>query len=391
MRSGRTPGLSIVRCVVEQAKRFTKGILQAKLSWAAYFRGQWSEPQSTQLDESIQVVVPNAGLDTNNVFIHITKETAAPGEEPTDSAIRIHLSGPNFSNRGEVSPYSLFLDADSCHPVTNSKDQVVEFNCDNTGYRLFSKNSPPTVIGRSNAPEYTYRLATAEINLRKGSQSLDLDVDEYASLLITGDRPSTVRISTPHILEKGLDFHLQVCPRGADLRPGERESPLSPFFYWDEEHLFFARPFAEPRLVTEHEEDLNRDLSPWSFDQKAPELVEQQPDKEPFVNVVYEPPPELDIPLDIPGGLSEESNYGTRDGIDWMLNPATVLDYQGCAIGEHGGVEYADGLERWSHTDDGQVVIGKEGLSPKAAARLGTVLSDKGWLNAMSGSHRNHY
>lgn len=388
-------------CVVEQGKRFTHGVVQAKLSWAEYFQGQWSEPESSELDESISAVVPEGGLDRKDVFIHATKEIESDGELKKDRAVRVHLDGHRFSDREFVWKQDLSPDEVDAGGWEYALFFALYYR-DKTAFRLFSKNSAPTVIGRLETPEYPYRLNDPKINVYKGSGGLSLDVDlgvNGSCAVTTGQNPSTVCVPTAHILKKGAEYSLQVCPRGAEFRYGERESILSPFFYWDQEHLFFARPYAELRLVPTQSGSDQGD--PWNHNhwdpdnEESSELVEPEPEGPLGFDVLPQQPPEfdmseLDIPYDIlpyPPYLSEESKFDMPKGIDWLRNGETVLDFQGYAIGRQGGVDPSDVVKQSSKVDVGPVVFGKEGLSRSAAVELQAALGNEAWRSPVPNYH----
>jgi hypothetical protein len=266
--------------------------VEVRLNWTACVDGTWTAPSAGPPFTTIEQNV-TATFDRKSVPIFVSKEKRADGSE---GAVRIHVGG-----------------------------QVQKM------FRMATKNSPPTVVDDSEqAPRSYYNADGWDATMRRGDAPLSIYYPEKVD-----QDAATGRTETTNLRQQILG----AMPEGAfDLLLGDSSlrlprpdlAPLAgPFFYEDDTNAFFVAPEVhedtfdiwEKWVVEDPGEVVDLGSIPdwWA----AVNLSAHVPHKEPD-------PPDREDPW---------KKFEVENPTDWLTNPATILQWGGSFVGEHGGVD----------------------------------------------------
>lgn len=308
--------------------------VEVQLNWTEYFQGQWTTRTSSGFGEPIVALV-DRDFNPSNVFIHVTKEY----ERGEERGARIHLSGANFTypvptkieweeinpdvgaNLGEGFNFGdIFRGANPSSPKGAYRNL--------TSFRIISKNSPPSVIGRSEPPVLPY--TKGEVNATRYEVSGPLQVIFSNSINLETGEPLISNLQPQTILGKGHKFSLLACSEFSKLTPEDTGILVGPIFYQDAQNTFFIEPILTEEILPAWPDyvlpstpplDLNFDDDWWErlpLDPRVPIL------------------PDFNIPgwLD---PIDPTARFGIETQFDWATDPSTLILFDEGLVGQGGG------------------------------------------------------
>ncbi|MEQ1844079.1 MAG: neuraminidase-like domain-containing protein [Nitrospira sp.] len=266
--------------------------VDVQLHWSEYLQGEWSTRESGGFSTSIRKTVSNP-FDPRSVFVHVSKEYDPDGEE---RGVYVHLAG--------------------------QLDRVI-----NQAFYLAGRNSTPEVKdygAASNGPMPGNPYSSANdplANRYSGSGEFKVSFQER----ITTEPGKTPSKANPSILQQGGGYTLLPCDNNLTaLGVGEIASLMKPVFYQDNAHTLFVEPNVTERTIEEWQEWVTRTPQPepgWGIPDRWKDIV-----------VIPEKPWKGPIPYPIdPGSL-----INPILDRDWLVNPATALEFDGVLIGPAG-------------------------------------------------------
>ncbi|MES2936801.1 MAG: neuraminidase-like domain-containing protein [Pseudomonadota bacterium] len=299
--------------------------MQAQLHWSEYMKGEWKTPESGEVDPpDAQKLTASFSVPARQVFVHVTKEPYEDGEE---RGVLVHLSWPF-----------------------------------NQAFHLAGRNSVPEKAAYATMPTHLYQpnygLGGVEATRYLGDGTFKVI---YVSKVRTGPNNAVTQVmETPDILKPAGTFKLLPCDNNftalgvpetayqnavnpaavkAQLEKGIAEiaALTKPLFFQDNRHTFFIEPSVTERTIEEWEEwvtstpqpaDPGWQLPDWWKDIVAiPEVPWRKPDGGP---VMFDP----------------GSVINPQPGLDWLVNPGSVLKYGETLVGPGGysGVAVGDRL-----------------------------------------------
>jgi hypothetical protein len=275
--------------------------VEAQLHWSEYLQGKWSTRKSGGFNmPDSRKIKANVSTDPRNVFIHVSKEPYENGEE---RGVYINLSWPF-----------------------------------NQAFYLAGRNSNPERAGYSSKPGNPYSPNVISATRYSGNGAFKVT---FGRRITTEDNKWPVELyETPDILGGSYagDYTLLPCDNDISLIDPEIASLVKPLFYQDNSNTLFIEPNVEEQTIEEWQEWVTRTPKPkpdWVLPERWKDFVK------PMV-----PKPKLPIPVD-PGDpvwhlpLEEESLVEMQHSQDWLVNPATRLQFDGEIIGSAGRTELA--------------------------------------------------
>ena len=303
--------------------------IDMQLHWSEYLQGEWSTSESGSLvpvtrtilrpirrgnkthfvPHTVSLTVPR-DFDFKSVFIHVSKEQLGDGEE---GGVFIHLGGTI-----------------------------------NQSFYLAGRNSVPQKAKYSQpASPYTADIVSATRFSDVGA--LKVSFQER----ITTEPGKTPPKATPSILQQGGAYTVLPCDNNltvlgvsedafqnaansAEVQAamesgiGEIVSLMKPVFYQDDTHTLFVEPEVTERTIEEWQEWVTRAPQP------EPDWV--KPDWWKDIMVVSALPSKRSIPGFVLTGVLFDpgSLISPRSQFDWLVNPATALEFDGALIGPSG-------------------------------------------------------
>jgi hypothetical protein len=334
--------------------------VEVQLHWSEYLEGEWSTPESSAFIPVMAMIRipphwerPRVG-DTRPVtsegYVWVEAiESAAP--------LRVPLS---FNYK------SVFIHV-SKEPYENGEERGVYIHLGggiNQAFYLSGRNSAPRQAGYAPKPDNPYSTANEPLATRySGSGELKVSLQER----ITTEPGKTPPKANPSILQQGGAYTLLPCDNNLttlgvseeasqnaatvaaitaamESGVGEIASLMKPVFYQDNAHTFFVEPEVRERTIEEWQEWVTRTPQP------EPDWV--KPDWWKDLVVI----PGLPSKERIPGPrdpwrlpVDSRSLMSPKRDLDWLVNPATALEFDGVLIGPAG----RPGLE--IHRPDGSV------------------------------------
>ncbi|MBX6421974.1 neuraminidase-like domain-containing protein [Thermosulfurimonas sp. F29] len=302
--------------------------LHAQLHWSIYDKGKWSAPQVSGFealkDENDNPVKIPQDFDPKNIFVWIYKE-----EKKDEEGNKVE--GGVYVNLGYFQNSFYLISRNSPPSIKRGMDLVFPY------YNLFRK-----------IPSQTKWMTSGDLTLDHPESKGPLSVDMVYS-------------STP-ILDLDNDKNYTLL----FLNNLKQEALFStPFFYQDDEHTFFVEPgYEEPQIPA---------WERW-VEGLVPPVIERFRDleKEAAINSFIPIPEKAIPPIDKPP-IDPRSRFRIKEPRDWLIKPATVLDFRGIPIGERGKV-FAE-LGRTGIRERGINLIGHEGLIGSGFTHLRSQLS----------------
>ena len=287
-------------------------IVDVQLHWSEYLQGAWSTRESGSVSPVISKIVP-ANFSPSSVFIHVSKKyDPADG---TELGVFIHMGGDI-----------------------------------NRAFYLAGRNSAPESKAYGSKPNNPFNSANSEIaNRYSGSGRLKVSFQEK----ITTEPGKTPPKANPSILRQGGAYTLLPCDNNLVLGIseeayrqaedpaaveaaikrglGEIASLIKPVFYQDNAHTLFIEPNVTERTIEEWQEWVTRTPQP-EPDWRVPNWWQD-------IVVIPEIPRKLPIPE--PGDpwlgpIDPGSLINPVPVHDWLVNPATTLEFDGVLIGPAG-------------------------------------------------------
>ena len=314
--TGTLTNLTFSAVMADLKSAIAKKQVDVQLHWSEYLQGEWTTRESGDFS-TISVLVVNP-FDPKSVFTHVSKEDEA-GEE---RGVYIHLGGAI-----------------------------------NHSFHLAGRNSMPEKKNynenglRGNSPINPYTSANTEhANRYSGSGELRVSIQER----ITTEPGKTPPKANPSILQEGSDYTLLPCDNnltalGAlkeayrnaanpdavqaaiESGIGEIAALIKPVFYQDNAHTLFVEPSVTERTIEEWQDWVTRTPQP------EPEL--RGPEWWREIVVLQEAPRKGPIPDPRdPKALliDQESLINPVPEHDWLVNPVTLVEYEGVLIGSIG-------------------------------------------------------
>ncbi|MCI0721217.1 MAG: peptidoglycan-binding protein [Acidobacteria bacterium] len=297
--------------------------VEVQLNWSEYFQGGWTTRESSGFGDPIRVNV-SSDFNSRSVFIYVNKEYEG-GEE---RAVKINLSG--------------------------AIDRA---------FRVVSKNSQPEPDFNVYLLDLPYPHADRRVTRYMGSGLLEVDFIERIKTE-DSNQPETTQ-ATKEILRQGRGYSLLTCNDlfsvdfsalfesfGPDadwedltqwfLNVAQPGMLISPFFYQDNQHTFFVEPSLTETTIDRWEEwivsspPFNPKLEDDDWWRGVP--IEPMIPIIPDVFVVKPPfPPD-------PGWIDPIdpiARFKVQPKDDWVINPATALQFDGRLVGQVGGLDFA--------------------------------------------------
>jgi hypothetical protein len=283
--------------------------IDVHLHWSEYVNGQWTTRESGGFAPVITRTVP-ASFKPGDVFIHVSKEPYENGEE---RGVFVHLSNPIGSafylagRNSAPEPGSYLARPDNPFPSANTIAATRYKGTDALRVRFKERITtesgkaplgPPVdrdILGQGGA----YTLLPADNELLP----MGLSEDAYRNAA----KPEAVKGA----IKRGLS---------------EIATLMRPVFYQDNRHTFFVEPSVTEKTIEEWEEWVAKtpEAEPWP--PKLHLLKEivvfptwKGPSPDPFGLIVH------------PGSRI----YPVRNR-DWLINPATVVEFDEALIGPAG-------------------------------------------------------
>jgi hypothetical protein len=290
--------------------------IDVHLHWSEYVNGQWTTRESGGFAPVITRTVP-ASFKPGDVFIHVSKEPYENGEE---RGVFVHLSNPIGSafylagRNSAPEPGSYLARPDNPFPSANTIAATRYKGTD--ALRVRFKERITTESGKAPlgppvdrdilGPAGAYTLLPADNKL------LPMGVSEDAYR--NAAKPEAVKAA----IESGLS---------------EIATLMRPVFYQDNRHTFFVEPSVTEKTIEEWEE--------WVI--KTPEAEPWRPEFPRLKEIVVFPTWKGPLPDPVDPRVHPDSRiYPVRDR-DWLINPATVVEFDEALIGPAGqpGLEVA--------------------------------------------------
>jgi peptidoglycan hydrolase-like protein with peptidoglycan-binding domain len=330
--------------------------LKLQLHWIEYFQRKWTKPIATDVNKA-QPVPVDSDFRLNDIYIHVSKETTAAGDE---GAVRIHLDFPvkSFVIVGQFAMMHL----DTFQILTAPRPSIPYITYTGYTFRVTSKNCEPdfgTQYWQAPASP-PYNTSGFDATSRPGSSSLTAT---YQSNIQTNGSGTTEQES---ILDTVNNFEILNCGNPVVppmLDPGEplyqqAGGLIAPFFYKDTTNpsgagddlsgglTFFVQPSLTETTINE-----------WRGWAIPPATTALNPALLGSISVIAQVPNAGRIP---PVVDPVYSVFPPLAASDWVTNPATTISYRGALIGLSGGIASSAAAATLS---TGVSVVGVQGVN----------------------------
>jgi hypothetical protein len=311
--------LSLSQAVSAMMRMVAKKTVEVYLHWSEYVNGQWTTRESGELTPVITGEV-DASFTPNSVFIHVSKEPYDNGEE---RGVFIHLGGAiqkAFYLAGRNSaPEKGVYTAPPTNPFSSANAQDATRHKGTSALKVSFKEKLTTEPGQTQ----TVLQAERDI-LGQGATYTLLPCDN--DLLPLGVSEDAYRnAANPEAVKKAIESGLS-----------EIATLMKPVFYQDNRHTFFVEPSVTEKTIEKWEE--------W-----VPKEPEPEPWWPPNDDIVVIPAPKL--PLPDPGDpwpVHPDTRINPVPDRDWLINLATVLQFDDVLVGPTGwpGLAVAPEIDR---------------------------------------------
>jgi hypothetical protein len=389
---GQVTGLSFDQLAGGISDAKATQTVKPQLYWAEYFQGKWTTPIATDPDSTAAVLV-NDGFDASRVYIHVSKELDASGNE---GAVRIHLDfppvfGPRSFPLGNLSAEETFADKMSpakMLPISiGTKATYVptlQMQIGGGGYafRVTSKNCAPDFdqsYWQAAAPN-PYSSKDIDATLYDGSSALSATFETDVQNSGSGTSDTEV------ILQTVNSFGVLACSNPVVPAPfldpteplfNQAGALVSPFFFKDTRNLnatstsfadeltFFVQPTLREKTIDQ--------WNGWAIAPQAP--AQDWTDPSIFNNIPVIAQVPVAGPTPINPGDPINSVFTMQNTTDWVTDPATALSFGGSLISKGGGVKVAtlgpaaslassvSSLSKAALDRSGLTVVGSQGIS----------------------------
>ena len=277
--------------------------IQVELNWTERFQDEWST-RETGARGATTYLSPGVSWDPSSVLIYVTKEARADGVE---GAVRINLGGAA-----------------------------------NQSFRIVSKNAPPQTGGADPEPAHPYSPKSPDASRYLGRISLDVRYSKRREIE-KGQVVASDYVTEPILGREGY-FNILRPSKPISMPNGELDANdvaalVAPFFFIDQENTFYVEPELRQKTF-EHWDTWVVQPQP-----KDPVVVDPGFLDEVDISVVIpeiEYPEFIEIfdPLDDPWEdlIDPASEFEIDFGVDWVTNPATLLEFDGSLLGQDGSV-----------------------------------------------------
>lgn len=284
-------------------------VVDYQLQWSELNQGKWSIPKASGFGNVGPVIGNGNRFNSADVFIHATKEyDPGTGEE---RAVKIHLGG--------------------------AIDKA---------FRIVSKNSVPEMVERENPLEKVYNADTPlnpYYNAYQGSNSLYVTYTEHIRKE-DGKAPVSKIVTKPIVNIDGY-YKLLLCNTPSTILTKEAAGLVYPFFLQDNQHTFFVQPNLIETTI-EKWEDVYIPPDP----PDPPDDCEEFHDCPPHIKQLRSLPviPRVPFPINetsldensLQANLDLLSRYEFGFQEDWLINPVTVLSFDGSLITHNGRLHF---------------------------------------------------
>jgi hypothetical protein len=328
-------------------------LVEVQLHWSEYLQGEWTTRESGGFSTPVWKKV-SSSFEPLSVFVHVSKEYDSSGEE---AGVYIHLAGDinqafylagrnsapekaNYGAAGGSKPANPF-----CGPNTVLANRYKGLGQLRVAFkeRITTEPGVEPVIDCAAILQQgqSYTLLPCDNNLT----ALGASEDAYEG----ARNPAAVK----QAIESGL---------------AEIASLMKPVFYQDNAHTFFAEPSVTERTIEEWEE--------WVTQPARPEFEWQIPDWWKEIVVIPARPPKWPIPDPRDPRERFEIDPGAfidpRPDRDWLVNPATVLEFADVLIGPTGqpGLEIVPAGVGGTGPTEAAAVNVNPGSGQKAGAKV---------------------
>lgn len=299
-------------------------LVKVQLHWSEYFQGEWSVRESGGYSASLIKPVP-LDFDSATAFIHASKEF----EEGEERGVRIHLGGAI-----------------------------------NQAFRVVSRNSRPTRVGREAPPPPPYNAPEVQANRHRGSGAFKVTFIQRIETEAGKDPKPTP--ATPSILQEGEGFTVLPCANTITLGTPEIAALVSPLFYQDDRsNTFFVEPTFKEKTIEEWQE--------WVTRTPVPDVEWDRPDWWDKLDIKpLVPKPKLPIPVH-PGDpiwrteIDPRARFELAPRQDWLANSQTLVQFDGELVGPAGRA----GLT----VQPLEMVGGPEGAAPAITVNAGSAIA----------------
>lgn len=266
--------------------------VEVQLHWTEYLHGEWSTPESGGPGASLSAPV-HFGFDPREAFIHVSKRF----EGLEERGVYIHLGGINQA------------------------------------FYLAGRNSTPQRATRESQPKMPYTQSGIMANRYFGNGHLTVKFAQRTTQEVGGVTVNA--IETKDILGKVDGYILLPCDNAIALGDPEISSLVTPVFYQDGlQSTFFVEPSLEERTIEEWEEWVTPTPHPdpdWNLDDWWVNIDIKQSLPEPKTPVKADPSdPIWSTPI------HPRSEFSVKPALDWITNPATVVQFGEELIGPAG-------------------------------------------------------
>ncbi|HYI12532.1 MAG TPA: neuraminidase-like domain-containing protein [Thermoanaerobaculia bacterium] len=359
--------LSLAKVMAELQSAVSAKLVEVHLHWSEYVQGEWSTRESGGSSTAIPRIVSKY-FTPSEVFIHVSKDY----EDKEERGVYVNLTG---------SIYEAFY--------------------------LAGRNSAPERRSGTPTPTNPYSSAADDVATRyRGNGALKVSFQKRIS---TGPG-ATMPKANPSILEKELAITIRsegytVVPCNNELTSlgvaeeafegaenqaavqaahaagiGEIASLMKPVFYQDNANTFFVEPSVTEQTIEEWQDWITRTPLPDS-DWPPNDHIAVSPG---LPNKAFLTSPTDPSPLSI----DTDSLIQPAPAVDWLVNPATALLFDGVPVGPTGRprvrIRTTAGAE-----EDGAVVQMNPagGLPPGNTVVLigGATLEESGLTDAQGG------
>ena len=288
--------------IVEASSGTVKKIVEVQLNWSECFQGQWSSSGSSGFGNPINKS-DNSNFDRRKVSMHVSKEI----KEGREYAVYINFFS-RFYPYGENFP--------TCVEIFTGAFCVV------------SKNSQPELTGSRGIGLYSsYNSTSSQVNKFKGDNNFQVEFVEKNKT--ENNQREFPRLLNKSILKKSSPFSL-LLPSNPDLYASEIPRLTSPFFYEDNQHIFFV----EPSLT------ITKTLIEWDnwVSEKGQRLPRAEMESVIHRASVLATQVYINQTTALPT-MDVSARHHVLSKQDWVSNPATIIEINDRLIGEKGSID----------------------------------------------------
>jgi hypothetical protein len=276
--------------------------VDVQLHWSEYVQGEWTTHESSGLP--VPVDSPQA-FDPRDLFVHVALQSDGEG-------VYVHLSNPAgkafFLSRRNSTPELVKAEPAPLNPYSVNKALTTQYQ----GTGPFKVTFAPRITtekGRSVAPTVTPSI------LRRGMAFTLLPCDNR---IVLGAEGIAANAANPTEVEK-------IIQRGLE----EIAALMKPVFYQDAANTFYVEPSVSERTIEEWQEWVTTTPAKRDGDWLDPNW---------FKEIVVIPQIPVKNPVDprVTPQVDPASRLTLKRSADWLVNPGTVLVYDGGLIGGGG-------------------------------------------------------